>query len=496
MAVSILLQPQFIAPVYNPIVVVFSGTSNTLSGFNYVVKIKDSKTNQILNTKKLPPDLNGIGVFTIDRLLQTKIENVIQPQLIGIVKSTKNNFNYYLDLSTEYYKSWKFDGYFQDVFLPKYSAFTSVWGYTVPPWNVGDMVRIQGNSTNVDGVYEVLTATTFFTGYQVVFNKKFTPSTVSTGVTFLSNNLKVTETGATTGSYTAFNGALSTKEYRDYTPFSYTLNEFYQGRFLSTLPNTDNLDEMYQIELDSECVVGGFATKSVGNNPNLIVNTYSKSNANVGRYKINSSSTGDTEFLQFGVGTLNITDAPTNVIFGNATVFNDDVYYYSVKTQNQSNFDTSRPLYFKIKSECSKHPKWKIIFADSMGAYIPFNFNFGSKRTVNINRKQVGRLIGKYDPGTSTYQIATNEREKATIASNYLETVTVNSGWITENESEFLKQLFITNDAYLVEDETYNWIAISITNTSYDFKTTVKDRLFNISLTFTYSVSDSSQASI
>jgi hypothetical protein len=496
MAVSILLQPQEIAPAYNPIVMVFSATSaTTLNGFAYVVKIRDANTNEILNTKKLPPDLNGLGVFKIDNLLQVKVENQINPKLYGIVKNEKNNFEYNLDCSGEHYETWKFNGYFQNFISPEYSGFTTISSSISPaPWLKGDMITIKGNSTTTDGSYEVLTAGTFFGAYTIVLNRKHTPSTVYTGVTYLSNNKKTQIGGNSVGSFLAFNSALPLSEYKVFNSDIYKLDTSARGYFISSLPRTIDPKLMYPIELSSECVAQGWVP-TVAETPNLVVNTYTNAGGNIGRYRIDGDGVS-FGFMAFGIGTKNISNSPKTTIFGTTTIFNDNVSYYSVHAVDQSNFAISTEVFLKIKKECSKHIKYRIVFCDSYGSYIPFNFNYAAKRTININKKNVGRLIGSFNPLTNTYDIKTSDREKATIASTYSESVTVTSGWITENISDYLKELFVSNDAYLVDPETEDWIAINITNTTYDYKTDVRDRLFNITLSFTYSVTDRAQASI
>lgn len=487
MAINFLLQPQVIAPVYNPIIAAFSASTSatTQAGFNYVVKIKDANTNEILNTKRLPPNPDGVGVFDISRLLQTKVENNINENLLGVAKNTKNNFEYKLEYGSESFAEWQFQG------IANINGKLALGNTGSTPWNVGDYIAVKNNII-YDGIYQVISATTVFGANYLITNKSFISFAYPSGSTFNANGNKTYVSGSTSSNYIAFNSALTLNNWRNYTPITYELTQANQGKFLTSLPHNADLNTMYQIELDQQCVVGGYAPLLV-QAPDIIIKTYTKNNTLIGSYKIAGIS--EKNFLTFGVGTRNIANASSTTIIGPPTIFNDDVDWYKVYTINSSGYTTSVDLNFKIKKECSKHEKVNIVFCDSFGSYIPFSFNYGSKRTININRKNVSRLIGKFNTNTNQYSIQSTEREKSVIASTYSETVTVNSGWITDNESEYLKQLFISNDAYIL-DEHGIWTAINITNTSYEPKTTAKERLINIQLTYTYAVSESAQASI
>mgnify|MGYP006313340121 FL=1 len=247
---NLILSPKIIAPVYNPIVAVLSATTSaaTANGFSYVLKIKDASTNAVLNTKRLPADPKGLGVFDISRLLQTKVVNNIQPQLYNIQKNTVNNYEYKLEYGSEHYNNWKFDN-IGVISNNIYSGYTNlISSATTNSYAPGDYITINDNSTYYNGSHMVLSAFTFFGLYFTYINKKYQPPTVLTGNTVNSNGSKNYQSGGTSSNYIAFNSALKFDIYQSYLAESYFLDTTYIGRFLTSLPYTTDPNEMYSIE--------------------------------------------------------------------------------------------------------------------------------------------------------------------------------------------------------------------------------------------------------
>jgi hypothetical protein len=64
--------------------------------------------------------------------------------------------------------------------------------------------------------------------------------------------------------------------------------------------------------------------------------------------------------------------------------------------------------------------------------------------------------------------------------------ITINSGWITEEQSTWLEQLVASPDVYFI-DNTNNLTAIVVKSQSYEFKTLEMDTLFNLSIEVEFS---------
>jgi hypothetical protein len=65
------------------------------------------------------------------------------------------------------------------------------------------------------------------------------------------------------------------------------------------------------------------------------------------------------------------------------------------------------------------------------------------------------------------------------------DTITINSDWITEDESIWLEQLVTSPDVYIYDGS--NLVAVNITNANYETKYEASQQLFNLVISFTYS---------
>jgi len=77
-------------------------------------------------------------------------------------------------------------------------------------------------------------------------------------------------------------------------------------------------------------------------------------------------------------------------------------------------------------------------------------------------------------------------RGQAILSSNVNETFVLNSDWITQDDYAFLNQLITSPEVYIYDDTTGNNTPIIITDNSYVFKTTFRDKLFNLTISYKY----------
>jgi len=61
-----------------------------------------------------------------------------------------------------------------------------------------------------------------------------------------------------------------------------------------------------------------------------------------------------------------------------------------------------------------------------------------------------------------------------------MQKITLNSNWITEEESVWLKELVASPSIWLLDDGVLK--AINITNSDYSVKTLLNDKVFNLTI--------------
>jgi hypothetical protein len=62
--------------------------------------------------------------------------------------------------------------------------------------------------------------------------------------------------------------------------------------------------------------------------------------------------------------------------------------------------------------------------------------------------------------------------------------ITLNSGYVTEDENELYKQLLLSDSVYFYEDSTF--VPVRVTTASEEFKTRVNDTVINHTVDFEY----------
>jgi hypothetical protein len=136
---------------------------------------------------------------------------------------------------------------------------------------------------------------------------------------------------------------------------------------------------------------------------------------------------------------------------------------------------------FSLNTECSQYPTVRLHWLNKLGGFDSFNFNKNQINAMEIERKQFKAPLpigySKQDRLKTNYNTTINDR------------ISINSDWISEQESELLEELATSPVIYLERTPT-DFVAVNITNTSYEIKTFLTDRkLFNVSFDIEYTYS-------
>jgi len=139
----------------------------------------------------------------------------------------------------------------------------------------------------------------------------------------------------------------------------------------------------------------------------------------------------------------------------------------------------------------------RIKFLNRQGTWCYWNFNKDAKQTTQVARTEYIRplqydyTIDKSKTGYSTSKL----RGNAVLSTSVYEEFTFNTDWITEDAYAYLAQLTTSPEVYIFYD-TYTQIdgtvlkgvniPLIITDSSYSFKTTLRDKLFNLTINCKY----------
>jgi len=133
---------------------------------------------------------------------------------------------------------------------------------------------------------------------------------------------------------------------------------------------------------------------------------------------------------------------------------------------------------FNLNTECSQYPTVRLHWMNKLGGFDSFNFNKNTINAMEIERKQFKAPLpigySKQDRLKTNYNTTINDK------------ISINSDWITEAESTLLEELATSPVIYLERSAT-SFVAVNITNTSYEIKKFLTDRkMFNLSFEIEY----------
>ena len=136
---------------------------------------------------------------------------------------------------------------------------------------------------------------------------------------------------------------------------------------------------------------------------------------------------------------------------------------------------------FTTNTDCSQYPTVRLHWLNKLGGFEAFNFNKNTINEIDIDRKQFKAPLpigyNKSDRLKTNYNTTINDK------------ITINSDWISEEESLLLEQLATSPVIYLERSPT-DFVAVNILNSSYEIKTFLTDRkMFNVTFEIEYSYS-------
>jgi hypothetical protein len=253
------------------------------------------------------------------------------------------------------------------------------------------------------------------------------------------------------------------------------------------IKNNQYMTVAFFSEYDDDFVVGAGGTHAAVKDAYITVETKSGSTAvfsrpitpgNGGHHGTLADSNTRMQFL--GIGTANITNS------GITLPSNWDYY----KIQLVANDGTSSPQYvsdtyyfYRQEDDC-RYPTIRLTWLNKFGAWDYYNFNKKSINTLNAERTTYTQLKGEWNK--AKFQYHGYRGGKKSYVNNVSENITLNTDYITEDEAIWLEELFISNDVFIVHDDTADDGAgyinkyiepITIQSSDYIRKTKVNDKL-------------------
>ena len=188
-------------------------------------------------------------------------------------------------------------------------------------------------------------------------------------------------------------------------------------------------------------------------------------------------SNAATKISFVGIGTANIVNA------GGSLPSGWDYYTVELRTDNNVVI-TSEWRFYKQTDDCKGFETIRLTWLNKWGTWDYYNFTKKSIRNFNTERKAYKQISGSW--GGSKYLISDHTGGMKNYSSTIKETITLNTDYITEEEGNWLEELFVSNDVYILsqnsDDSSYGYIRkyvtpCRITSTDHTRKSTANDKL-------------------
>ena len=140
------------------------------------------------------------------------------------------------------------------------------------------------------------------------------------------------------------------------------------------------------------------------------------------------------------------------------------------------------PITFTYKCK-QKYPNVRIKWKNRYGQFDYFNFDMVSKRSFSTTAKGYQPQLGTWEGSTLSY----NDSDSSNL--NYIvdskQAISVNTDWIPEAYNDILKQMLVSEEIYIVDNEgTGRLTPITIATESVTFKTGVVDKTIQYAFDF------------
>ena len=153
--------------------------------------------------------------------------------------------------------------------------------------------------------------------------------------------------------------------------------------------------------------------------------------------------------------------------------------YYTIGLIGSTPYTVNALYTYYIVNNCSRYPNIRIQFMNRVGGYDYWNFNYDSKWTIEVKNRTIYTKQLDYN-----YNIGDRGRTILNIDAN--EMWEASTDWISESDYNYLQELITSNDVYVIDEVNGYKLPINIEDTSYVQKTALRDRLFNLKITYRY----------
>ena len=292
-----------------------------------------------------------------------------------------------------------------------------------------------------------------------------------------------------------WNGVRNEIEWLDFDYTNYTINTTSTTKkFLTDSPRTIRIDSGQSHDLS-------FITNNDNGTSQYNIKAYSGYNATgslvadgVVSNNIAANQDWASRYFRIPVGTYDIgnidptlyTDSllgttPSTALTGAAS--------YTIHLEDNTNAQTSEKVTFNINEVCTKYNEVRVHFLNRLGGYDAFNFYLKSIHQTDIKKDKYDQQ--SHDWNGSSYTYTKKNRGTTDYNVSLKKKLTVNTDYLTEEESVWMEDLITSPSAYI--DENNELIAVNLDARRIQRKTSLNDKLMQYTFELGYSIKNRRQ---
>lgn len=446
-----------IVSAYNPVVFVADSTNKNSEGFRYVFDVYSAGSSTILFEAEIAPRIvDGYGIFFAEELIQNYVSYNFSSSTIS-----DSYFEFDVKVGETYGSSWNYDDYeFYSDSASTYNAYVQLRQFasaTTHTFVVGDQIEVTQSDNGalkpmLSGLHTVVEVPSQYAIIiDIPFNDVGSGAAVSGVTTYADNRKQITRNMYNYSAYTAINAAVTYADiYLDQSVYEMSGTSGTQ-QFVSNAPSgirCTTYQDMWMNVLND-------------NSSNAYYLYVENDSSDIFRLTIANSN---EPILQVPVGPNNVTGT---LISGTTGIVKDATNYYDVWVATSAGTQISSKFRINIDRRCSieyNAENTTVAFLDRLGAFGSFAFQLKRTDRTKIKRDKYTQQAGGIVGGTWTY----NTREGGTNIYNVEidRELTLNTNWMTEDESRYFDELVSSPVTFVYLDGQYQ--KCEVTDTEYE----------------------------
>lgn len=295
--------------------------------------------------------------------------------------------------------------------------------------------------------------------------------------------------------YIVWNAILDWKEYPVYNPDNYVYNA------------VDNHIPYLNTNTDEDTYSGRsnylYALTSVaGDILSIKIETFNSAGVSLGTSNIpnpyEASSNYREKYLCIDVGHKGLSSIASGLVTGTWPIMTDNVAYYTISdvtvtgTPPAGTETLKKTIYVKCEP---RYDVYTVHYLKKNGAFQTLNFSKLSESNLNKTETTYSKLPFTYNSVSGAYTYSASSRVKHNLSSERVNTIKLNTDWMTEDEVEYHQDLLDSPLIYFDFGSGEDYLQVILNTNSVRLNKRYNERMFNLTMDFEYAHNNTRQGS-